>query len=162
MRSLKQTRTTRRRRSHQFEPIEKFFLTSILIIVAVALGVTNSVAQVTPTATNTTLIAGLTLPFGAQILTGNALSSVTGQPVRHPSHCFCLQWPWPPATFPHSAQCASTQCSCSVVNENLVPRQNQKRIQREAFLASFESAREIRRIRMQSIRWIWVAAWLRK
>jgi hypothetical protein len=46
--------------------------------------------------------------------------------------------------------------------ENLVLRQNQKRIQREAFLASFESAREIRRIRMQSIRWIWVAAWLRK
>jgi uncharacterized repeat protein (TIGR01451 family) len=83
MRSLKQTTTTRRRRSFKSDPTRKFFLSCILTILAAVSGVGTAVAQVTPTASNTTLVAGLTLPFGAQILTGTALSNVTGKPVRH-------------------------------------------------------------------------------
>jgi uncharacterized repeat protein (TIGR01451 family) len=84
MRSLKQTTTTKRRNSSRCWPTRKFFLTCILTIVALHFGLTNAVAQITPsTASNTLLATGFTLPYGAQVLSGSAINPATGKPFRH-------------------------------------------------------------------------------
>src|SRR6185437_10902783 len=45
---------------------------------------TNSVAQgAPPTASNTLLATGFTLPYGAQVLAGSAINPATGKPFRH-------------------------------------------------------------------------------
>lgn len=82
MRSLKQTTTTRRRRSFKFDPIRKFFLSCTLIALVVLFGFVNAFAQAT-TASNTLLATGFTLPYGAQVLSGSAINPATGLPFRH-------------------------------------------------------------------------------
>jgi uncharacterized repeat protein (TIGR01451 family) len=55
-----------------------------LIILALLFGLTNAVAQgAPPTASNTLLATGFTLPYGAQVLTGTAINPATGTPFRH-------------------------------------------------------------------------------
>ncbi|MGC2698212.1 MAG: fibronectin type III domain-containing protein [Candidatus Angelobacter sp.] len=84
MRSSKQISTTKWRSAHDFASIGKFFLTCTLTIVAVVFGVANSIAQTTtPTASNTLLATGFTLPYGAQVLSGTAINPATGRPFRH-------------------------------------------------------------------------------
>ncbi len=84
MRSLKQTTTTKRRNSSRCWPTRKFFLTCILTIVALTFGLANAVAQgAPPTANNTLLSTGFTLPYGAQVLAGTAINPATGKPFRH-------------------------------------------------------------------------------
>ncbi|HEU4413647.1 MAG TPA: hypothetical protein VFT65_02605, partial [Candidatus Angelobacter sp.] len=43
----------------------------------------NSVAQTAPTASNTLLATGFTLPYGAQVLNGTTINPATGKPFRH-------------------------------------------------------------------------------
>jgi len=84
MRSLKQTTTTTRKNSYRCRLIRKFFLTCTLTILALLFGLTNAVAQgAPPTANNTLLDTGFTLPYGAQVLTGSAINPATGRPFRH-------------------------------------------------------------------------------
>jgi len=84
MRSLKQTTTTRRRRSFEFEPTRKFSLSCTLTALVVLFGFANAFAQVTsPTASNTLLATGFTLPYGAQVLNGSTINPATGLPFRH-------------------------------------------------------------------------------
>lgn len=52
-------------------------------MLVVFLGIENAIAQTAPPTTNTTLVSGLTLPFGEQILTGTAINAATGKPLRH-------------------------------------------------------------------------------
>ncbi|HEY2360334.1 MAG TPA: fibronectin type III domain-containing protein [Candidatus Angelobacter sp.] len=55
-----------------------------MIILALLFGLTNAVAQgAPPTASNTLLATGFTLPYGAQVLTGTAINPATGTPFRH-------------------------------------------------------------------------------
>jgi hypothetical protein len=59
-------------------------LNCVLTILALFFGLTNAVAQIsTPTASNTLLDTGFTLPYGAQVLAGNAINPATGKPFRH-------------------------------------------------------------------------------
>src|SRR4249919_1383849 len=84
MRSLKQTTTTRRRRSFEFEPTRKFSLSCTLTALVVLFGFANAFAQVTsPTASNTLVATGFTLPYGAQVLNGSTINPATGLPFRH-------------------------------------------------------------------------------
>ena len=47
-------------------------------------GFVNAFAQATsPTASNTLLATGFTLPYGAQVLNGSAINPATGKPFRH-------------------------------------------------------------------------------
>ena len=56
----------------------------MLILVIFSLLAANGAAgQTTATTTNTTIVVGLTLPYGVQILAGTAASPATGAPVRH-------------------------------------------------------------------------------
>ena len=61
-------------------------LGSLLIVVTftmlAAMGAAGQSSTTTAT-TNTTIVTGLNLPWGVQILTGTALSSTTGAPTRH-------------------------------------------------------------------------------
>ena len=84
MRSLKQTTTTTRRNSYRCWLNRKFFLTCTLTIFALLFGLTNAMAQgAPPTANNTLLDTGFTLPYGAQVLAGTAINPATGGPFRH-------------------------------------------------------------------------------
>ncbi len=54
------------------------------MIIAATLGVEKAVAQTsTPTASNTLLASGFTLPYGAQVLNGSTINPATGRPFRH-------------------------------------------------------------------------------
>lgn len=46
-------------------------------------GFVSAFAQGTPTASNTLLATGFTLPYGAQVLNGSAINPATGLPFRH-------------------------------------------------------------------------------
>src|SRR5262249_20875927 len=64
-------------------PTRKFFLNCALTILALLVGL-NAVAQAAPpTANNTLLDTGFTLPYGAQVLSGSAINPATGAPFRH-------------------------------------------------------------------------------
>ncbi len=53
-------------------------------LVLFVLMITGLQAQITsPTASNTLLATGFTLPYGAQVLTGSAINPATGRPFRH-------------------------------------------------------------------------------
>jgi uncharacterized repeat protein (TIGR01451 family) len=54
-----------------------FFTISVLLAASLA------GAQTAPTASNTLLATGFTLPYGAQVLNGAAVNPATGKPVRH-------------------------------------------------------------------------------
>ena len=61
-------------------------LVSILFLIPLMLAATQAAAQITPTTSTITdigMIQQLNLPWGVQILPGTAISSVTGNPVRH-------------------------------------------------------------------------------
>lgn len=84
MRSLKQNIPAKRRSPHVCGPTKKYFQSCALIILALLFGLTNAVAQgAPPTASNTLLATGFTLPYGAQVLTGTAINPATGTPFRH-------------------------------------------------------------------------------
>jgi uncharacterized repeat protein (TIGR01451 family) len=55
----------------------------LILMVFALLAATGAAGQTTATTTNTTIVVGLTLPYGVQILTGTATSPATGAPVRH-------------------------------------------------------------------------------
>ncbi|MBZ5533180.1 MAG: DUF11 domain-containing protein [Acidobacteriia bacterium] len=52
----------------------------VFLLVAPATGAAQSAP---PTASNTLLATGFTLPYGAQVLTGSAINPATGRPFRH-------------------------------------------------------------------------------
>ncbi len=80
MRSLRQSTIARKRINFQ----SRVSLASILMLVLfVALSPGSAVAQVTSTITDIGMIQGLNLPWAVQILPGTAISSITGNPVRH-------------------------------------------------------------------------------
>jgi uncharacterized repeat protein (TIGR01451 family) len=54
-----------------------------LTVLAVLAGLENAIAQSAPTASNTLLASGFTLPYGAQVLSGTAINPATGRPFRH-------------------------------------------------------------------------------
>jgi uncharacterized repeat protein (TIGR01451 family) len=83
MTGSKQTTVLQRRSPSAYRSSRKVFLCCILTVLAVCAGLDNAIAQTAPPTTNTTLVTGLTLPFGQQILTGTAVSAITGKPVRH-------------------------------------------------------------------------------
>jgi uncharacterized repeat protein (TIGR01451 family) len=57
----------------------------LILAIFLQLAVSGAAGQVTtgPPTTNTTIVVGLNLPFGVQILSGTATSAITGAPVRH-------------------------------------------------------------------------------
>lgn len=55
----------------------------LILAIFLLLAVSGAAGQTTATTTNTTIVVGLTLPYGVQVLTGTATSSATGAPVRH-------------------------------------------------------------------------------
>jgi hypothetical protein len=80
MRSLRQSTIERKRINVQ----SRVSLASILILVLfVALVCGGAAAQVSSTITDIGMIQQLNLPWGVQILPGTAISSITGNPVRH-------------------------------------------------------------------------------
>lgn len=84
MRSLKQTTTSTRRSPYNCGTTRKFSLSCALAALLVVSGFVNAFAQVTsPTASNTLLATGFTLPYGAQVLNGSAINPATGKPFRH-------------------------------------------------------------------------------
>ena len=84
MRSLKQNTTTTRRSPYNCGPIRKFSLSCALAALLVFSGFVNAFAQAAPpTASNTLLATGFTLPYGAQVLNGSAINPATGLPFRH-------------------------------------------------------------------------------
>lgn len=68
-------------------PVRQGLLVSILIFIFTALALRDLGAQTTTSTTTTpalsSVVDGLNLPWGVQILTGTAISSATGAPVRH-------------------------------------------------------------------------------
>src|SRR6185312_2502261 len=66
-------------------PVREGLLVSILILSFSALALRDAGAQTATTATPTltSVVHGLNLPWGVQILTGTAISSTPGAPVRH-------------------------------------------------------------------------------
>jgi uncharacterized repeat protein (TIGR01451 family) len=84
MRSLKQHTTSTRRCPHNCGSIRKFSLSRALAALFVLSGFVSALAQATsPTASNTLLATGFTLPYGAQVLNGSAINPATGKPFRH-------------------------------------------------------------------------------
>jgi len=84
MRSLKQNTTTTRRSPYNCGPIRKLSLSCALAALLVLSGFVSAFAQATsPTASNTLLATGFTLPYGAQVLSGSAINPATGLPFRH-------------------------------------------------------------------------------
>src|SRR5262249_13605829 len=62
----------------------RFFLTCILSALPLLRGMEKTVSQTAPpTAGNTLLASGFTLPYSAQVLSGSAINSATGRPFRH-------------------------------------------------------------------------------
>jgi uncharacterized repeat protein (TIGR01451 family) len=54
------------------------------MILVATMGLEKAVAQTsTPTASNTLLASGFTLPYGAQVLSGSTINPATGKPFRH-------------------------------------------------------------------------------
>src|SRR6185437_14249745 len=68
-------------RFHGRAPLSSMLILAIFLLLAV----NGAAGQVTtgPPTTSTTIVVGLTLPYGVQILTGTATSTITGAPVRH-------------------------------------------------------------------------------
>jgi len=84
MRSLKQHTTTTRRSPYNCGPTRKFSLSCALAALLVVSGFVSAFAQTTsPTASNTLLASGFTLPYGAQVLNGSAINPATSRPFRH-------------------------------------------------------------------------------
>ena len=84
MRSLKQNITPTRRSPNDCCNIRKFSLSCALATLLVLSGFVSAFAQATsPTASNTLLATGFTLPYGAQVLNGSAVNPATGKPFRH-------------------------------------------------------------------------------
>ncbi|HEY2498848.1 MAG TPA: fibronectin type III domain-containing protein [Candidatus Angelobacter sp.] len=82
MKSLKQT-ITNRRSPYLCEFIGKLLLSNILTVLTIWFGLGTAVAQTAPTASNTLLATGFTLPYGAQVLAGTGINPATGKPFRH-------------------------------------------------------------------------------
>jgi len=84
MRSLKLI-TAKWRFLRKFQPGKTNSLNRIFIAFAIFAGFINAAsAQTTaPTASNTLLATGFTLPYGAQVLSGTAINPATGKPFRH-------------------------------------------------------------------------------
>src|SRR5579864_6778210 len=84
MRSLKQNTTPTRRSPNDCGPIRKLSLSCAVAALFVVSGFVSAFAQATsPTASNTLLATGFTLPYGAQVLNGSAINPATGKPFRH-------------------------------------------------------------------------------
>jgi uncharacterized repeat protein (TIGR01451 family) len=84
MRSLKQTITSERRSSFKIGPVRTIALRCILLNLFIFFAIANTLAQtVPPTASNTLLATGFTLPYGAQVLNGTAINPTTGTNFRH-------------------------------------------------------------------------------
>jgi uncharacterized repeat protein (TIGR01451 family) len=84
MNSLKQTTTTERSNSFDFDPVLKFSQCCILTTLVIFFAMVNALAQSPPpTASNTLLDTGFSLPYGAQVLSGTAINPATGRPFRH-------------------------------------------------------------------------------
>jgi uncharacterized repeat protein (TIGR01451 family) len=83
MRSLKQTITLERRSSFKIGPVRTIALRCILLTLIFFVTV-NTIAQTgPPTASDTLLATGFSLPYGAQVLNGSAINPATGKPFRH-------------------------------------------------------------------------------
>jgi uncharacterized repeat protein (TIGR01451 family) len=83
MRSFKQTITLERRSSFKIGPVRTIALRCILLTLVFFVTV-NTIAQTgPPTASNTLLATGFSLPYGAQVLNGSAINPATGKPFRH-------------------------------------------------------------------------------
>ncbi|HEY1936999.1 MAG TPA: fibronectin type III domain-containing protein [Candidatus Angelobacter sp.] len=54
-----------------------------MTILTIWFGLGTAVAQTAPTASNTLLATGFTLPYGAQVLAGTGINPATGKPFRH-------------------------------------------------------------------------------
>jgi uncharacterized repeat protein (TIGR01451 family) len=83
MNSLKQTTTTERSNSFDFDPVLKFSQRCILTSLIIFFAMVNALAQTTSTASNTLLATGFTLPYGAQVLNGSGINPATGKNFRH-------------------------------------------------------------------------------
>lgn len=84
MKSLKQTTTLERKASFNFGPVRKFSLLCTVLVLVLFFAATNASAQSgPPTASNTLLATGFSLPYGAQVLNGAAINPATGKPFRH-------------------------------------------------------------------------------
>ena len=80
MQSLRQSTISRKRIKFQ----SRVSLASILMLVLlITLTPRPAAAQTNSTITDIGMIQGLNLPWGVQVLPGTAISSVTGNPVRH-------------------------------------------------------------------------------
>ena len=83
MRSFKQTITLERRSSFKIGPVRTIALRCILLTLVFFVTV-NMIAQTgPPTASDTLLATGFSLPYGAQVLNGSAINPATGKPFRH-------------------------------------------------------------------------------
>ena len=83
MRSLKQTITLERRSPFKIGPVRTIALRCILLTLIFFVTV-NTIAQTAPpTASDTLLATGFSLPYGAQVLNGSAINPATGKPFRH-------------------------------------------------------------------------------
>jgi uncharacterized repeat protein (TIGR01451 family) len=83
MRSFKQTITLERRSSFKIGPVRTIALRCILLTLVFFVSV-NTIAQTSPpTASDTLLATGFSLPYGAQVLNGSAINPATGKPFRH-------------------------------------------------------------------------------
>jgi uncharacterized repeat protein (TIGR01451 family) len=84
MRSLKQTITSERRTSFKIGPVRTIALRCILLNLFIIFAVANTLAQIVPpTASNTLLATGFSLPYGAQVLNGSIINPATGKNFRH-------------------------------------------------------------------------------
>lgn len=85
MRKLKFSNSAVTTVPHDWRPVRQGLLVSILVLIFSLLAVRGAAAQTTTTTTPTltSVLDGLNLPWGVQILPGTAISSVTGAPVRH-------------------------------------------------------------------------------
>jgi uncharacterized repeat protein (TIGR01451 family) len=84
MRSLKQTTKTERSNLFDFGQMRKFSLRCMMTTLVIFSAMASAIAQsATPTASNTLLATGFSLPYGAQVLNGTAINPKTGRPFRH-------------------------------------------------------------------------------
>jgi uncharacterized repeat protein (TIGR01451 family) len=83
MKNLKQTTTPGRRIPLNISPARRFFERCIFLTLVFFVPL-NTIAQSgPPTASNTLLSTGFSLPYGAQVLNGSAINPATGKPFRH-------------------------------------------------------------------------------
>jgi len=84
MRSLKQTTKTEQNKLFDFGQMRKFSLRCMMTTLVIFSAMASAIAQsATPTASNTLLATGFSLPYGAQVLNGTAINPKTGRPFRH-------------------------------------------------------------------------------